>query len=140
MNSYNAVDRAFFKNEVLLAKSCLDAGDAVLSNDKKTLQDYKQKFAVAEGIDASSSAPQSSAAGADGAGRKEHTIGSAAPIEYVQDLPFIPDIRIQAPEVFHTLTELQANDDFRDMKWKCTNEPPGGQIAGMEIQCLQHVI
>ena len=80
-----------------MAQSCLDAAEAVLSDDAHVLLRYKAKYNpnLASGL----SGPASSSAG-PGAGRKTHTIGSAPPIDDVQTLPFLPEVFFCVKEVF----------------------------------------
>ena len=66
----------------------------------------------AEG-DAKSSHPSSTG---EGTGRREHTLGAAAPIEDVADLPFLPEIRRKSSDVYTELGEETAIDDFKDLK------------------------
>ena len=63
--------------------------------------------------DAKSSRPSSAG---DGAGRKEHTLGAAAPTEDVADLPFLPEIRRKSSDVYTELGEETAGDDFKELK------------------------
>lgn len=41
LQGYSIVDRGFYKNEILLARACLDACDALFSNDLEQLTSYK---------------------------------------------------------------------------------------------------
>jgi len=67
----------------------------------------------AEG-DAKSSRPSSTG---EDAGRKEHTLGAAAPIEDIADLPFLPEIRRKSSDVYTELSnDLTAGDDFKELK------------------------
>ena len=66
----------------------------------------------AEG-DAKSSRPSSTG---EDAGRKEHTLGAAAPIEDIADLPFLPEIRRKSSDVYTELGEETAGDDFKELK------------------------
>ena len=72
----------------------------------------------AEG-DAKSSRPSSTG---EGAGRKEHTLGAAAPIEDIADLPFLPEIRRKSSDVYTELGEETAGDDFKELKKVLTKQ------------------
>ena len=63
--------------------------------------------------DAKSSRPSSTG---EDAGRKEHTLGTAAPIEDIADLPFLPEIRRKSSDVYTELGEETAGDDFKELK------------------------
>ena len=72
----------------------------------------------AEG-DAKSSRPSSTG---EETGRKEHTLGAAAPIEDIADLPFLPEIRRKSSDVYTELGEETAGDDFKELKKVLTKQ------------------
>ena len=49
-------------------------------------------------------------------------MGSAPPIEDVEELPFLPDVRRTSSQVYHQISEDHGVEDFKDMK-KASTRP-----------------